>query len=78
MQSEQVDPQSNPDLKEVFDCGYAWRGAEAAGAPARYYAPNLWPDAPAGFREEVEGYGVEFRSAFRKRQRGQRRLAGNR
>ena len=55
MQSERVDPGSNPDLKEVFDCGTTW--AEAAGeAPARYYAENLWPARPEGFREEVEGY----------------------
>lgn len=56
IRSEQVDPGSNPDLKEVFDCGYEWPGADAAGAPARYYAPNLWPAAPERFRTEVEGY----------------------
>ncbi len=56
MRSEQVDPESNPDLKEVFDCGYEWPGAADAGAPERYYAPNLWPEAPEGFRAEVEGY----------------------
>ncbi|MBS8229079.1 isopenicillin N synthase family dioxygenase [Vannielia litorea] len=56
MRSERVDPESNPDLKEVFDCGFEWAEAADAGAPERYYAANLWPEAPEGFREEVEGY----------------------
>lgn len=59
MRSEQVDPESNPDLKEVFDCGFEWAEAAAEGAPERYYAPNLWPEAPEGFRAEVEGYYTE-------------------
>ena len=60
-QSEQVDPDANPDYKQVFDCGlelvpdspYARRGLSV-------YAPNLWPDGLAGFRDEVQNY---FRDA---------------
>lgn len=43
--------------------------------PKRFLRDDL---VPAVKERMVEGYGVEFRSAFRKRQRGQRRLAGNR
>ena len=49
--AERVDPASNPDYKEVFDAGHEW-----AETGLRTYAPNLWPDAPEGFRETVESY----------------------
>jgi len=49
--SEQVDPQANPDYKQVFDCGY-----EAPETGLATYAPNLWPDRPEGFRETIESY----------------------
>lgn len=49
--SEQVDPQANPDYKQVFDCGY-----EVPGSELSVYAPNLWPDQPAGFRAVIEDY----------------------
>ena len=49
--AERVNPAANPDYKEVFDAGHEW---PASGL--RAYAPNLWPEAPAGFRETVEGY----------------------
>lgn len=53
--SEQVDPEANPDWKEVFDCGHEW-----PESGLRTYAPNLWPDRPAGFRDILEAY---FRDA---------------
>ncbi|WGW02625.1 isopenicillin N synthase family dioxygenase [Tropicibacter oceani] len=49
--SEQVDPQANPDYKQVFDCGF-----EAPDTGLAVYAPNLWPDRPEGFREVIEAY----------------------
>ncbi|MCI2398725.1 2OG-Fe(II) oxygenase family protein [Aliiroseovarius subalbicans] len=54
--SEQVDPDANPDYKQVFDCGFQLR----QGDPVRdqnlsVYGENLWPDLP-GFRGEVEAY----------------------
>ncbi|QQA41191.1 isopenicillin N synthase family dioxygenase [Pelagovum pacificum] len=49
--SEQVDPGSNPDFKEVFDCGHEW-----PESGLRVYAPNLWPQRPSGFRALLEGY----------------------
>ncbi len=49
--SEQVDPDANPDYKEVFDCGY-----EIAGSDLAVYAPNLWPEIPEGFRAAVQTY----------------------
>ncbi|WP_348541138.1 isopenicillin N synthase family dioxygenase [Thalassococcus arenae] len=49
--SEQVDPQANPDFKQVFDCGF-----ELAGSDLAVYAPNLWPERPEGFRAVIEAY----------------------
>lgn len=49
--SEQVDPDANPDYKQVFDCGF-----EIAGSDLPAYAPNQWPDVPAEFRIVVENY----------------------
>ncbi len=53
--SEQVDPEANPDYKEVFDCGFELPpGDPEAGLSV--YAPNQWPDRPDGFRERIEAY----------------------
>lgn len=53
-QSEQVDPDANPDYKQVFDSGFTLpEGHPLAGLPV--YAPNRWP-ALAGFREVLEDY----------------------
>ncbi|SHI68115.1 isopenicillin N synthase family dioxygenase [Wenxinia saemankumensis] len=52
--SEQVDPGSNPDYKEVFDSGHEW-----PESGLRTYAPNLWPARPAGFRATLESYFAE-------------------
>jgi isopenicillin N synthase-like dioxygenase len=49
--SEQVDPDANPDYKQVFDCGF-----EMAGSDLPAYAPNQWPDVPADFRVVIENY----------------------
>ncbi|MFW2544045.1 isopenicillin N synthase family dioxygenase [Primorskyibacter sp. 2E107] len=49
--SEQVDPEANPDYKQVFDCGFAVPGSDRA-----VYAPNLWPLRPEGFRSVIEAY----------------------
>ncbi|MEM1377305.1 MAG: 2-oxoglutarate and iron-dependent oxygenase domain-containing protein [Pseudomonadota bacterium] len=57
--SEQVDPEANPDYKEVFDCGVEV-AADDPRADLSVYAPNLWPSQPAGFRDGVEDY---FRQA---------------
>jgi len=56
-QSEQVDPDANPDYKQVFDCGFEL----AADDPLRaeglaVYADNLWPDQPPGFRAIIQAY----------------------
>lgn len=56
-QSEQVDPEANPDYKQVYDCGFEL----SAGDPLRaeglsVYADNLWPDQPPGFRTLIQAY----------------------
>lgn len=55
--SEQVDPDANPDYKQVFDCGFALPGSELS-----VYAPNLWPARPEGFREVIEAYYRDART----------------
>ncbi|MEX0282583.1 MAG: isopenicillin N synthase family dioxygenase [Arenibacterium sp.] len=57
--SEQVDPEANPDFKEVFDCGYELPADHPLGAlQLSVYAPNRWPDEPVGFRPVIERYQV--------------------
>jgi isopenicillin N synthase-like dioxygenase len=59
--SEQVDPDANPDYKEVFDCGVELpKGDPFARLPV--YAPNQWPAAPAGFQDTIEGYFTQARA----------------
>lgn len=53
--AEQVNPDSNPDFKEVFDCGPEL-SADDPLAHHTYYAPNRWPDLPVGFQEMITGY----------------------
>lgn len=54
--SEQVNPEANPDYKEVFDCGLPLpAGHRLEGRDLSVYAPNLWPDLP-GFQAEIESY----------------------
>ncbi|RYH02815.1 isopenicillin N synthase family oxygenase [Salipiger sp. IMCC34102] len=55
--SEQVNPDANPDYKQVFDCGIsllADHPLRRAGIPA--YAPNLWPAQPADFAPVLKAY----------------------
>lgn len=55
--SEQVDPEANPDYKQVFDCGFEL----PEGDPLRHsglgvYAPNLWPEGHPQFKAEILRY----------------------
>lgn len=55
--SEQVDPDANPDYKQVFDCGLELAEDDpvaALGLPS--YAPNLWPDEPKDFAADLQAY----------------------
>ena len=53
--SEQVNPDANPDYKQVFDCGLTLpEGHPLTALPA--YAPNLWPDTPPGFAATLQAY----------------------
>ncbi len=55
--SEQVDPDANPDFKEVFDCGYELPPDHPMAARRlSVYAPNQWPSTPPNFRAEIESY----------------------
>ena len=53
--SEQVDPDANPDYKEVFDSGFALP-AGAEFSELAVYAPNRWPDLPEGFETVISAY----------------------
>ena len=53
--SEQVNPDANPDYKQVFDCGLTLpAGHPLTALPA--YAPNLWPDTPPDFAATLQAY----------------------
>ncbi len=55
--SEQVDPEANPDYKQVFDCGLELSPDDPIaqlGLPS--YAPNIWPDQPDGFARDLQAY----------------------
>ena len=52
--SEQVDPNANPDFKQVFDCGFQV-SADHPHAGETVYAPNIWPDDPE-FRRIISAY----------------------
>ncbi|MDF1727627.1 MAG: 2-oxoglutarate and iron-dependent oxygenase domain-containing protein [Sulfitobacter sp.] len=53
--SEQVDPDANPDFKEVFDCGVTLPEDHPLLSNP-FYAPNRWPLQPAGFEQIIGGY----------------------
>ena len=56
-QSEQVDPDANPDFKEVFDCGLELPSDHPMAARnLSVYAPNLWPSAFPEFQTQVTYY----------------------
>ncbi|SDW46928.1 Isopenicillin N synthase [Ruegeria halocynthiae] len=55
--SEQVDPNANPDYKEVFDCGFELPSDNPyADRGLGVYAPNLWPSGDAVFRTTIQYY----------------------
>lgn len=59
-QSEQGDPESNPDFKDVFDCGFELPPNDPyAEGDLSVYAPSLWPDIPAGFMSDIQQYFSE-------------------
>ena len=53
--SEQVDPEANPDYKQVFDVGFTLPQDDPRAALS-VYAPNQWPTQPAGFHSLIEAY----------------------
>lgn len=53
--SEQVDPDANPDFKQYFDCGLTLPDADPL-TQMSVYAPNQWPDIPAGFSRVISEY----------------------
>ena len=54
-QSERVDPNANPDYKEVYDSGFALPES-AEFSDLAVYAPNRWPDLPEGFETVISAY----------------------
>ena len=55
--SEQVDPDANPDYKQVFDCGYELNDDDPLKEMGPdLYAPNLWPASAPEFKTSVENY----------------------
>ncbi|EEE36672.1 2OG-Fe(II) oxygenase [Rhodobacteraceae bacterium KLH11] len=55
--SEQVDPDANPDYKQVFDCGFELPSdSPYAGRGLSVYAPNLWPEGAEMFRDTIQSY----------------------
>ncbi len=55
--SEQVNPDANPDYKQVFDCGTTLDPDDPVAALGLLtYAPNVWPDQPAGFADVLRAY----------------------
>ena len=55
--SEQVNPDANPDYKQVFDCGTTLDADDpVAELKLLTYAPNVWPDQPDGFADTLRSY----------------------
>ncbi len=55
--SEQVDPMSNPDYKEVFDCGFELAADDPLrGAGLLVYGENCWPETPGHFAPVIQSY----------------------
>lgn len=58
-----MDEASPPDLKESFSIGPIDKPDDAyhrAARPGNFFAPNMWPAAPAGFRPTWERYYHEM------------------
>ena len=60
-QSEQVDPNANPDYKEVFDCGFEMPSSDPL-ASLSVYGPNQWPQTPVEFQNVISTYYVQAQS----------------
>ncbi len=58
--SEQVNPEKNPDYKEVFDCGVEVEPTDPQ-AGLSVYAPNLWPQKPDDFQQIITDYSAKAR-----------------
>ncbi|MBJ3761776.1 isopenicillin N synthase family oxygenase [Maribius pontilimi] len=55
--AERVDPDANPDFKQVFDMGFELPATDPLAAHGlKYYAPNRWPDGMPEFRATLEAY----------------------
>ena len=55
--SEQVDPDANPDYKQVFDCGFELDPLDPLRAEnLSVYGENLWPVDMPEFRAVVQNY----------------------
>jgi len=58
--SEQVDPDANPDYKQVFDCSLTLvEDDPIADENLSFYAPNLCPDKPEGFAKGLQEYYLQ-------------------
>jgi len=53
--AEQVDPEANPDFKEIFDSGPELSPDDPLSQQT-YYAANRWPSQPADFAPIVQQY----------------------
>ena len=53
--AEQVDPDANPDYKQVFDCGVTLVENDPRLTDP-FYAANTWPDQPAEFEPVIREY----------------------
>ena len=53
--AEQVDPEANPDYKQVFDCGVTLVEDDPL-LEDPFYAPNAWPAEPAAFKDIISAY----------------------
>src|SRR3984957_8070499 len=61
--SYSLDEESPPDFKESFSIGPTDPSDDAyhrAAGPGKFFAPNLWPDAPSDFRPVWEAYYGEM------------------
>ena len=52
---EQVNPEYNPDYKEIFDSG-PHQEVKEEFRDLRYYSKNLWPDQLPFFEENINNY----------------------
>ncbi|MGB3244404.1 MAG: 2-oxoglutarate and iron-dependent oxygenase domain-containing protein [Sulfitobacter sp.] len=56
--AEQVDPDANPDYKQVFDCGVTLIEDDPRLSDP-FYAANTWPDQPPEFEPVIRGYYID-------------------